>query len=187
MIWTEENIELLKKLWSDGLSASQVAAELGSSCSRSAVIGKIHRLGLSERDKQSRNPGPRSRKFAPTALAPGNADAWRAAQEAPKKSIGRQLPVRAGEADGRNKSAPTPVVDASAPPESRFLTLLELDIHSCRWPIGDAGNLDTFRYCGAPHADMSANRPYCPFHSRLAKGAGTPSERAAIRSASKVS
>ena len=44
--WTDERVEMLKKLWTDGLSASQIAAEIGG-CSRNAVIGKVHRLGLS--------------------------------------------------------------------------------------------------------------------------------------------
>ena len=48
MNWTDERVELLKKLWSDGLSASQIAAELGG-ITRNAVIGKVHRLGLSGR------------------------------------------------------------------------------------------------------------------------------------------
>src|ERR1700728_4515784 len=48
MSWTDERVELLKKLWSDGLSASQIAAELGG-ITRNAVIGKVHRLGLSGR------------------------------------------------------------------------------------------------------------------------------------------
>ena len=44
MSWTDERVELLKKLWADGLSASQIAAELGG-ITRNAVIGKVHRLG----------------------------------------------------------------------------------------------------------------------------------------------
>ena len=50
MNWTDERVEQLKKLWSDGLSASQIAAELGG-ITRNAVIGKVHRLGLSGRAK----------------------------------------------------------------------------------------------------------------------------------------
>ena len=50
MTWTDERVELLKKLWADGLSASQIAAELGG-ITRNAVIGKVHRLGLSGRAK----------------------------------------------------------------------------------------------------------------------------------------
>ena len=48
MSWTDERVELLKKLWSQGLSASQIAAELGGGVTRNSVIGKVHRLGLSE-------------------------------------------------------------------------------------------------------------------------------------------
>src|SRR6202012_3798593 len=51
--WTEERIEALTKLWREGLSASQVARQLGG-ISRSAVIGKVHRLGIAGRDAPSR-------------------------------------------------------------------------------------------------------------------------------------
>ena len=51
MGWTEERVELLKKLWMEGLSASQIAAVLGDGVTRNAVIGKVHRLKLSGRAK----------------------------------------------------------------------------------------------------------------------------------------
>ena len=56
MGWTDERVELLKKLWQDGLSASQIAKQLGG-VTRNAVIGKVHRLGLSGRATPSK---PRS-------------------------------------------------------------------------------------------------------------------------------
>src|SRR5450755_157735 len=55
MTWTDERVELLKKLWADGLSASRIAAELGG-VSRNSVIGKVHRLGLSGRGKTALAP-----------------------------------------------------------------------------------------------------------------------------------
>src|ERR1700736_7019121 len=61
MMWTDERVELLKKLWADGLSASQIAAELGG-ITRNAVIGKVHRLGLSGRAKSPSSAAPRPRK-----------------------------------------------------------------------------------------------------------------------------
>src|ERR1700691_4762226 len=61
MSWTDERVELLKKLWSDGLSASQIAAELGG-ITRNAVIGKVHRLGLPGRAKSTSSTAPRPRK-----------------------------------------------------------------------------------------------------------------------------
>ena len=48
MAWTEERVEVLKTLWNEGLSASQIAGRLGG-VTRNAVIGKVHRLGLSGR------------------------------------------------------------------------------------------------------------------------------------------
>ncbi|KAB2849212.1 MAG: GcrA cell cycle regulator, partial [Hyphomicrobiaceae bacterium] len=44
MSWTDDRVEVLKKLWAEGLSASQIASRLGS-VTRNAVIGKVHRLG----------------------------------------------------------------------------------------------------------------------------------------------
>ena len=61
MTWTEERVENLKKLWGEGLSASQIAAELGG-ITRNAVIGKVHRLGLSGRAKSPSTSAPRPRK-----------------------------------------------------------------------------------------------------------------------------
>src|SRR5438309_1124763 len=61
MSWTDERVETLKKLWTDGLSASQIAAELGG-ITRNAVIGKVHRLGLSGRAKSPSSAAPRQRK-----------------------------------------------------------------------------------------------------------------------------
>ncbi len=68
MNWTDERVELLKKLWSEGLSASQIAAQLGG-VSRNAVIGKVHRLKLSGRGKTT-TAAPRSKKVNTPAAAP---------------------------------------------------------------------------------------------------------------------
>ena len=75
MGWTDERVELLKKLWADGLSASQIAAELGG-ITRNAVIGKVHRLGLSGRAKSPSSSAPAAqgaflRPYDPGATAAG--------------------------------------------------------------------------------------------------------------------
>ena len=49
MDWTEEKMDLLKSLWKQGKSASEIAAILGEEVSRNAIIGKAHRLGLAGR------------------------------------------------------------------------------------------------------------------------------------------
>ena len=63
MSWTDERVERLKKLWADGLSASQIAAELGG-VSRNAVIGKVHRLNLPGRAKSGGSSSGRSKRVA---------------------------------------------------------------------------------------------------------------------------
>ena len=60
MNWTDERVEQLKKLWTEGLSASQIAAQLGG-VSRNAVIGKVHRLKLSGRGRAT-SAAPRQKK-----------------------------------------------------------------------------------------------------------------------------
>ncbi len=66
MSWTDERVELLKKMWTEGQSASQIAKELGG-VTRNAVIGKVHRLGLSNRVE---GPAP-SAAAVPAAARPG--------------------------------------------------------------------------------------------------------------------
>ena len=73
MSWNDERVELLKKLWSDGLSASQIAGRLGG-VTRNAVIGKAHRLGLKSRpspvkaNEGEAKPAPKPKaKPAPSA------------------------------------------------------------------------------------------------------------------------
>src|SRR6187549_3642290 len=64
LTWSDDRVEQLKKLWEAGLSASQIAAELGN-VSRNAVIGKVHRLGLSGRAKSLSSAAPPQRKVHP--------------------------------------------------------------------------------------------------------------------------
>lgn len=71
MAWTDDRIEILRKLWDDGLSASQIAKELGENVTRNAVIGKAHRLGLKSRpspvkkDAKKKAPAKPAVKKAP--------------------------------------------------------------------------------------------------------------------------
>src|SRR6478752_406560 len=64
LTWSHNRVEQLKKFCEAGLSASQIAAELGNG-SRNAVIGKVHRLGLSGRGKSSSSAAPRHRRAHP--------------------------------------------------------------------------------------------------------------------------
>ena len=148
MAWTDERVELLKKLWSEGLSASQIAAELGG-VTRNAVIGKVHRLSLSGRAKQS-NATQRPRR----ARAPRTPRA--------------QRPMTIGNTALKIQRAPQPrrlpVADDVVVPIPLRTSILALGEKTCRWPIGDPTEED-FSFCG--HAPRE-NTPYCEYHARIA-------------------
>ncbi len=69
MAWTDDKIEQLRKLWDKGLSASQIATELGDGISRNAVIGKAHRLGLKSRPSPVKAESTRTKKTRPKKKA----------------------------------------------------------------------------------------------------------------------
>jgi GcrA cell cycle regulator len=150
MSWTDERVELLKKLWTDGLSASQIAAELGG-ITRNAVIGKVHRLGLSGRAKSPSSTAPRPRK------ARAHPHMMRVARPAMR---GNTALAQAFEYE---VEAEPELVDNIIPIGQRC-NLLELTEETCRWPIGDPGSADFF-FCGGQ--TMTA-LPYCSHHSRIA-------------------
>lgn len=156
--WTDDRVETLKKLWADGLSASQIAAELGGGVTRNAVIGKVHRLGLSGRGKTSPSAGqPRPRKPTrppshPMTLVGGARLGGAVVARAPAATPGIQpQPERLREED---------VVI----PMSQRVTIMELREGMCRWPLGDPTTPE-FRFCGA---QSFAGIPYCAHHSRIA-------------------
>lgn len=163
--WTEERVELLKKLWNDGLSASQIAGELGN-VTRNAVIGKVHRLGLSGRAKSAGSATPRPRK-APTRspshpmAGPGNA-APQGATTRGNTALAPQF-VAEVEAEAEVESVPAPVEDVVVPFSER-VTIMDLREYMCRWPMGDPTTAE-FRFCGARSV---TGMPYCTHHARIA-------------------
>jgi len=48
--WTDARVDLAKRLWLSGLSSSEIARQLGG-VSRNAVIGKLTRIGLADKDR----------------------------------------------------------------------------------------------------------------------------------------
>ena len=98
MSWTDERVELLKRMWAEGQSASQIAKELGG-VTRNAVIGKVHRLGLSNRagdGAAERDEAPEAAAPAPRAEAapPRTAEPAPAARPAPEPAAARPAPER---------------------------------------------------------------------------------------------
>jgi GcrA cell cycle regulator len=158
--WTDERVELLRRLWLEGLSASQVAATLGG-VTRNAVIGKIHRLGLSGRGKAS-TPSvqvrPRTAKArradAPSMSAPLQGTSSQQADPAPIQDA-----VRAP-----RLSDTTALTDEANFPPCERVTIMDLRDSMCRWPIGDP-TLADFGFCGARCAP---GVPYCTHHAQIA-------------------
>jgi len=167
MNWTDERVELLKKLWSEGLSASQIAAQLGG-VSRNAVIGKVHRLKLSARGRATAAPA-RRKKAATAAAASGAAAAASARKQratSPRPvatSIGATALKMQFEEEAVTHQFLRPVENVVVP-ISRNLKLVELTERTCKWPNGDP-LADDFSFCGGDTGDSG---PYCTYHSRLA-------------------
>ena len=122
MSWTDERVELLKKLWTEGRSASQIANELGS-VTRNAVIGKVHRLGLSGRAKSPSSSMPRQRK--PRAHSH--------MMRVRPTMRGNTALAYAHDLEVENE---VEMIENVIPIGQRC-SLLELSDDKCRWPIGD--------------------------------------------------
>ena len=149
MSWTDERVDLLRKLWAEGLSASQIAAELGG-VTRNAVIGKIHRLGLSGRNKGTAAGAPR-RKAATSRANSGGTKA---------KTAGN---TRTGAPATANPRPAAELPDIEKP-DMLMLDLLQLTEQTCKFPVGDPQETG-FGFCGVKVRDGD---PYCEYHCRLA-------------------
>ena len=150
--WSDDRVELLSKLWGEGLSASQIAAALGGGVTRNAVIGKVHRLGLSGRAKPGAGAAARPAKARPTA-APAQLEGGRTPPRDPEQLMRPTLV-----ADQRWE------VDQVEIPESQRVSIMELRDSTCRWPLGDPSKPD-FAFCGGRAV---AGLPYCGHHCRIA-------------------
>lgn len=183
MSWTDERVEMLKRMWTEGQSASQIAKELGG-VTRNAVIGKVHRLGLSNRTAapagtpapaeakperpakpETRAPRPQA-KPAPPVTEPANVETAPVAAEAatPRKAIipaGQPLPPQ----PSANEISPEALARVSeVEKKAKKLTLMDLTERTCKWPVGDPAT-DDFWFCGLP---VQQGKPYCEAHVSVA-------------------
>jgi GcrA cell cycle regulator len=155
--WNDERIETMKQLWAAGLSASQVAARLGTGITRNAVISKVHRLGLQARATQVRiRTKPRKVKLAP-----------------PPKPISPAAELlKAIKRDGLPLPPP-------AETDIARVSLDKLDRHHCRWICSDEGHpIYDLRYCGAKRV---VGASYCAPHLVRSTSAPQPRKRQELR------
>ena len=141
MAWNDERVELLKKFWAEGLSASQIASKMGG-VTRNAVIGKVHRLGLSGR-------------AAPAKPQRGCDHAAEVMEPAPTV-----FARKAAHAIIDEPEFVAPVILSSGD----MTTVATLKGNMCKWPIGDPAK-DDFHFCGQ---SAPTGKPYCGYHANLA-------------------
>lgn len=190
MSWTDERVETLKRMWTEGQSASAIAKELGG-VTRNAVIGKVHRLGLSNRnDEPEAAPAPApapepvaekkaERRPAPAAPAarpdpqPEPAPAQPVEEEPVSQPVFTPVPRRpivpAGQPlppqPSANEISPETLASVrEVEKRARKLSLMELTERTCKWPIGDPAT-DKFWFCGLP---SQPGKPYCEAHVSVA-------------------
>ncbi len=179
MSWTDERVELLKKMWGEGQSASQIAKELGG-VTRNAVIGKVHRLGLSNRATGSTSTKSEAKEkpaAAPKAAAkakpapktePARPTAAPTAEAKPATPARRQI-IPAGQPlppqPSANEISPEALAKVNeVEKKAKKLSLMELTEKTCKWPVGDPATED-FWFCGLP---VEAGKPYCEAHVGVA-------------------
>ena len=175
MNWTDERVEKLKRLWSEGLSASQIAAQLGG-VSRNAVIGKVHRLSLPGRAKAGGTVAT-SRATKRTTSAPRAPNyASRVATRTVARAVGATVLKEEIEVEAFEEMEYVPAANVVVP-ISRRLSLTELTERTCKWPVGDPLK-EGFHFCGCDSPDSS---PYCNYHARLAYQPAHDRRKAAAR------
>jgi GcrA cell cycle regulator len=180
MSWNDERVELLKKMWSEGQSASQIAKELGN-VTRNAVIGKVHRLGLSNRAGAVPVKPAEKVEAAPARPAPKAVEAAAPAPEpraekaaTPQQAAQPPVPARPKIVPAGQPLPPQPSANEISPEalasvrevekKARRITLMELTERTCKWPIGDPATED-FWFCGLA---VQPGKPYCEAHVGVA-------------------
>ena len=180
MSWTDERVELLIKLWSEGQSASQIAKELGG-VTRNAVIGKVHRLGLSNRSASGAAPAKPAPREKPAAKGearpkPAPAETQAAPESAPEAEPAQKpaTPARRTIIPAGQPLPPQPSANEISPEalanvrevekKAKKISLMELTERTCKWPIGDPAT-DEFWFCGLA---VQPGKPYCEAHVSVA-------------------
>ena len=166
MSWTEERVERLTKMWTEGKSASDIAKELGE-VTRNAVIGKVHRLGLKGRvvkDAKAKTEAPKktTKPKAPKVEVVEPAETPIVESDASEEPVVQTLEMIAAQKDDIPMEAREQALKIES--QSKRLTLMQLTERTCKWPVGDPAT-DDFWFCGHP---SKAGKPYCDAHVELA-------------------
>lgn len=179
MAWTEEMVEQLRQMWIEGLTANEIAKRLG--VSKNSIVGKVHRLCLKAR------PSPIKRKKVTNNETAENKSSTNVIKEKASKVIpvtasvsdnSKTKPVKAKEVkaekttkantkskeenNSKETDVPAQVKEKKLP--NGHIKLMQLDSHTCRWPLGDPRDED-FCFCGKK---VRMGQTYCDEHSAMA-------------------
>lgn len=143
MFWTDEKVEELRRLWDKGLTANEIAKVLG--VTKNAIVGKVHRLCLKARPSPIKVKGEEE-QIVTEAI---EVTVIEETEEAPIENTVEQEPQE---------------VKPASPADGNKVKLVELDSHTCRWPIGDPRD-DDFGFCGKK---VRTGQTYCDEHAAMA-------------------
>ena len=185
MAWSDERVAILKKMWLEGSSASEIAKELGN-ITRNAVIGKVHRLGMSNRDTNNLKSGSstsnakksvrrgrppkvnkeekkrgRPHKLKDPGDLPGTFDVTEKSTTSSAKEM-RLDENKTKLASDLSEETLQNILKVEM--KSKKISLMELTERTCKWPIGDPAT-DTFWFCGH---ESEPGKPYCKTHISIA-------------------
>ena len=161
--WTETRLQRLRDLWKEGVPTSEIGRQLG--ISKNAVVGKVHRLGLTPRPSPIRPKGsgttaPQVRRVKPQQATLTSFAMLVVPDPAPLTRVAVPIPPPVVAA---------PVVPVREPAAPR--------VRCCAWPMWRTGKRSTHQYCDAPVAGDERKRLtaiYCSRHAALARGQRQP-------------
>lgn len=164
MTWDEEKIKQLQKLWEKGLSTTEIAKKMN--VSKNSVVGKVHRLCLKARPSPiKKKDAENTKKTAPENPAiEAEIKEEKITTEVKEKTETTEAKIVVETVQITKENIPAPKNKADKKQQTKHLKLVELDSHTCRWPIGDPRDED-FCFCGKK---VRAGQTYCDEHSQVA-------------------
>ena len=144
MAWTDEMVDKLRQMWTEGKTATEIAKELG--VTKNSIVGKVHRLCLTARPSTIKSKDE---------------------EPVEKVEVEKEIPEEVEE----NVEVVAEPVESVKPEKTEkkhksncHVKLVELDSHTCRWPLGDPRDED-FCFCGKK---VRMGQTYCEEHANMA-------------------
>ena len=160
MVWTEETVEELKKMWDKGMTTGQIAKALN--VTKNSIIGKVHRLCLTARPspiKKSSTPKTETEDKKTASKTKKACKTSEKKEKTSEKKVEKTIKEKVVEPKEVKVVEPAPKVV-----EETNIPLVKLDNHTCRWPLGDPKD-DDFCFCGKR---IKTGQTYCEEHAAVA-------------------